>query len=143
MNIFNLLTMKSQVAYLIDTMTVRDAMEQFSSHGYTAVPVINSEGVYLETVTEGDFLRYLLANDVTSAMECMNTDLLGDIAVKRDIHAVHVTAALDDLVELCKTQNFVPVVDDRETFIGIVTRKDLICYAVDKCNELKKELAAK
>lgn len=133
--------MKSEVAYLFDSETVKEAMDKFSRHGYTAVPVINAAGEYLSTVTEGDFLRYILENDVTTDMACMNTDKLCDISIKRDIHPVHVTESIDSLIELCKTQNFVPVVDDRGMFIGIVTRKDLLCYSISRYEDIKKQLA--
>ena len=33
-----------------------------------------------------------------------------------------------DLITLVKTQNFVPVVDDDGTFIGIIKRSDVINY---------------
>ncbi len=59
----------------------------------------------------------------------MTENNLCDLPVRRDILPVHVNADLNDLVECAKTQNFVPVVDDRGIFIGIVTRKDLIVYA--------------
>ncbi|MBQ8567885.1 MAG: CBS domain-containing protein [Oscillospiraceae bacterium] len=143
MNIFNLLTMKSQVAFLYDNITVKSALEDIHLNGYTAVPVINTAGEYVSTVTEGDFLRYMLNNDISGNKELMDTDKLCDIPIKREILPVRVTAALDDLLELAKTQNFVPVVDDRNIFIGIVTRKDLICYSCDRYTEIKKELAAK
>ncbi|MBQ4225154.1 MAG: CBS domain-containing protein [Oscillospiraceae bacterium] len=139
MNIFNLLKMKSEVAFLYETITVREAVERFNDHGYTAVPVLSTEGAYVETITEGDFLRYMIAGKISGDMKEMENDILISIPVKRDIRAVHVDSKLDDLVELCKTQNFVPVVDDRGIFIGIVTRKDLICYALDRYNLLKKE----
>ena len=81
----------------------------------------------------------MIAGKISGDMKEMENDILISIPVKRDIRAVHVDSKLDDLVELCKTQNFVPVVDDRGIFIGIVTRKDLICYALDRYNLLKKE----
>ena len=34
-------------------------------------------------------------------------------------------------MEKALNQNFVPVVDDQENFIGIVTRKDIIRYLSD------------
>jgi predicted transcriptional regulator len=35
---------------------------------------------------------------------------------------------MQDLVERASTQNFVPVVDDKDTFIGIITRRAIIKY---------------
>jgi CBS-domain-containing membrane protein len=42
--------------------------------------------------------------------------------------AVSIDANMEDLVSLAKTQNFVPVVDDMNRFIGIVRRSDIIDY---------------
>ena len=39
---------------------------------------------------------------------------------------------MEDLMEVAKNQNFVPVVDDTNHFIGIVTRKAIINYFEDK-----------
>lgn len=37
--------------------------------------------------------------------------------------AVKITASIDKLLIKCLDQNFVPVTDDRDVFVGIVTRK--------------------
>lgn len=62
--------------------TIRQGLERFMVHGYTAVPVLNDQEQYIGSVTEGDFLRHLLV--------CQTTDLkvqegyrLGSI-VRRD-----------------------------------------------------------
>ena len=39
---------------------------------------------------------------------------------------------MEDLIDKALNQNFVPVVDDQNNFIGIVTRKDIIRYFSDK-----------
>ena len=41
---------------------------------------------------------------------------------------VRITATIEELMEKAVTQNFVPVVDDLDSFIGIVTRRDIIRY---------------
>ena len=140
MNIFNLLKHKSQVEFFYEDETVREAAEKFSSHGYTAVPVISRSGAYVESVTEGDILRYIMAGMRSGNISGMDTEMIVSLPKKREVRSVHINASLDSLVEMCKIQNFVPVVDDRGIFIGIVTRKDLICYSQDKYTELRKEL---
>ena len=70
---------------------------------------------------------------------------------KRDYKAVTVTTSMDQLVEAAMNQNFVPVVDDRGMFIGIVRRQAIIRYCYDKARaeqqhmskpERKREAAA-
>ena len=46
--------------------------------------------------------------------------------------AVPVTSTVEELVSKAMVQNFVPVVDDTDVFIGIVTRKDIIKHLVDE-----------
>ena len=55
-----------------------------------------------------------------------------EISRRRDNIPVRVTTPMRDLVERAVSQNFVPVVDDKDTFIGLITRKAIISY----CREL-------
>ena len=66
MNVITLLTPKAQVAYLYDDFTIRQGLEKLRIHGYTAIPVLNREGIYIGSVSEGDFLWSLLDNDDNS-----------------------------------------------------------------------------
>lgn len=131
MNVLFFLLPKSEVAYIHDDCTVRQALEKVRHYGYTAIPVLNDEEQYVGTVTEGDFLRFLLNNDCVDIKETEHT-LIKDMPRKLDNKAVCVDATLDDLLLLTMNQNFVPVTDDRMKFIGIVTRKDIIRHFSDK-----------
>lgn len=42
--------------------------------------------------------------------------------------AVSINVEMEVLLERAMNQNFVPVIDDRCAFIGIITRKDIILY---------------
>ena len=50
---------------------------------------------------------------------------------------VPVTTDMDALIRHALDQNFVPVVDDleRKTFMGIITRRAMLAYFVDKCTD--------
>ena len=42
---------------------------------------------------------------------------------------------MSNLINMSKTENFIPVIDDRDMFIGIVTRQDIIDYFLkNHCN---------
>lgn len=56
MNILFFLKPKSEVAYLYDDFSVRQALERMEYHRYTSIPVINREGEYVGSITEGDLL---------------------------------------------------------------------------------------
>lgn len=54
------------------------------------------------------------------------------ISRRNDYDPVHIETTMEDLIDKALNQNFVPVVDDQNNFIGIVTRKDIIRYFSDK-----------
>ena len=43
-------------------------------------------------------------------------------------HAVRTNEDIEDLVGNAMNQNFVPVIDDRGIFIGIITRKQIMAF---------------
>ena len=139
MNILFFLTPKKEVACLPADDTLRQAMERMKYHGYTAVPLLTKEGKYAGTITEGDILRAmetLCHWDIFQAEKIK----IKDVPKKRDNKAINISTDMDDLVDGIADQNFVPVIDDQEKFIGIITRKDVIrfYYEEHKKNEEKK-----
>ena len=136
MNVVQLLTPKSAVAYLNEKMTLRQALDKMENHRYTCVPVLNAEGGYAGTITEGDLL-WAIKNKYNLNLKNAEQIPLADIARKRDYQPVNINAHLNELVVMAMTQNFVPMVDDREAFIGIVTRKDILQYCYS--NFINKE----
>ena len=136
MNIAYFLLPKNRVAYLYDDCTFRQGLEKMRHHGYTAIPVINREGQYVGTVSEGDFLWKLLAHEQAPLMEREMRDL-ESIPVRNLLKidtypSVGITVSMEDLLTNAMNQNFIPVVDDTGSFIGIVTRKDIIRYFAEK-----------
>lgn len=135
MNIAFFLTLKKDVAYVYDDSTIRQALEKMKHHGYTAIPVISKRGKYVNTVTEGDFLWYMLDESIedTDGVSIYDAEdlKLRDILSKQITPAVRITATMDELLELALNQNFVPVTDDDGVFIGIVTRKNIIRHFVE------------
>ena len=51
-----------------------------------------------------------------------------EISRRRDNVPVRVTTSMQDLLERASTQNYVPVVDDKDAFIGIIPRRAIIKY---------------
>ena len=56
---------------------------------------------------------------------------LEKIPPKVNMRPVNVSSTVEDLILLSMDQNFIPVIDDRGIFIGIVTRKDILGYCYD------------
>ena len=119
MNIPSLLIPKANVEYLRTKDSIEFALDIFRRNSYPAVPVINSDGIYRGTITEGDFLYYIMDNPDADLKKVKVRNIL-----REDFYeAVKITASIDKLLIKCLDQNFVPVTDDRDVFVGIVTRK--------------------
>ena len=56
MNILFFLKPKGELAYLYDDSTLRQGLEKLERSGFTAIPLINRNGEYIGTITEGDML---------------------------------------------------------------------------------------
>ena len=126
-NILFFLTPKAMCAYLYDDYTIRQALEKMEVAGYAALPILNRDGEYRGTLTEGDVL-WAMKNMCNMSLRQAEKLRIMEISRRRDNIPVTVNTSMHDLVERAKGQNFVPVVDDKNTFIGIVTRSSIIKY---------------
>ena len=122
-NIAYFLTPKSNVAFLYDDFTIRQGIEKMKFHGYAAIPVITKNGKYICTVSEGDFLRYVLSEEYEKNK---GYTPLKNILKPGNNPPVRITESIDDLLDHACNQNFIPVIDDSDTFVGIVTRRAII-----------------
>ena len=130
MNILFFLTPKSDVAFIYDNESLRQALEKMEYHKFSAIPMINRQGKYIGTITEGDMLWGIKNQYNLSLREAENIPVTS-IPRRLDNRPVSADAAMEDLIDKALNQNFVPVVDDK-CFIGIITRKDIIKYFYNK-----------
>ncbi|MFC7678940.1 CBS domain-containing protein [Paenibacillus sp. GCM10028914] len=128
MNIAFFLLPKQEVICLTMDSTLRQTLERMEYHRYTAVPVLDKNGQYAGTVTEGDLLWYMKNSDGKITFENASKFLLKDVPLRMNNKPVSIEANMEDLISLAKVQNFVPVVDDMNRFIGIVRRSQVIEY---------------
>ena len=129
-NILFFLTPKAMCAFLHDDDTLRQALEKMEVAGYAALPILNKHGEYRGTLTEGDLL-WALKNLCNMDIRQAETHRIMEISHRRDNIPVRVTANMHDLVERAGGQNFIPVVDDKDAFIGIITRRAIIQHCMD------------
>lgn len=125
------LTPKSDVAFLYADATLRQGMEKMRSSGFTAIPVIRRDGVYVGALREGDLLWHLIGDgyELTAhTLRDLENTRIESILKPRLLLAARITAPMDKIVELAMRQNFVPIVDDDDRFIGIVTRTHVMEY---------------
>lgn len=135
MNIASFLLPKAEVAYLRDDMTLRQGLEKLRRSGFSAIPVIDCEDRYVGVISVADFLWNILAynqnlEDIT--LKKLEHMTVRDFLQNGKVQPACIDTAMENLLERAKSQNFVPVIDDRSVFIGIVTRSDIIKYFMEQ-----------
>ena len=130
-NILFFLLPKAMCAYLYDDYTIRQALEKMESANYAALPILNRRGEYRGTLTEGDVL-WAMKNMCYMDMRQAEARRIMEISRRKDNIPVRVNTSMHELIDRASTQNFVPVVDDKDAFIGIITRRSIIKYCQEK-----------
>ncbi len=127
MNIAFFLTPKAEVIWISADSTMRQVIEKMEFHRYSALPLIDNDGRYVGTITEGDIL-WCLKHAPDLNFKDTNKILVKDIPKYQHNKPVSIEAHIEDLILLSVNQNFIPVVDDHDVFIGIIKRSDIINY---------------
>lgn len=138
MNIMFFLKPKSEVAHIYDDDTVRQVLERMEYHRYSCIPMLNRQGKYVGSITEGDLLWWLKGNHNLN-LKLAEMVSIQEVGRRLDYKPVRAEAKMEDLMEKAMEQNFVPVVDDQGNFSGIITREDIIGYFYDKLVVSDKE----
>ena len=138
MNIMFFLKPKSEVAHIYDDDTVRQVLERMEYHRYSCIPMLNRQGKYVGSITEGDLLWWLKGNHNLN-LKLAEMVSIQEVGRRLDYKPVRAEAKMEDLMEKAMEQNFVPVVDDQGNFSGIITRKDIIGYLYDNLVVSDKE----
>ena len=125
MNILRFIIPKSLVEYIEADSTVRQALEKMRYHRYAAIPVLDSEGRYVGTLRNDDLFKYFLDSGKFDARAAENDAVIGLLDSEYSKPLYH-NASMSELIDMVKEHNFVPVVDDRGCFIGIVLRRDVL-----------------
>lgn len=139
MNILFFLIPKSEVAYIFEDETLRQAIEKMEHRRYSCIPLLSRDGKYTGTISEGDLLWGIKRMEISDIHEAENIPILA-VPRRATYKPVRANADMEDLLDRAINQNFVPVVDDQGFFIGIITRKAIIKYCY---SELQKYAADK
>ena len=118
---------KIATQYITSDSTIRQAYEKMRYHHYVAIPVIDSEGLYVGTVRNDDIFNYFLDNESLD-FRAAERDSVMSIMDESYAKPLYHSASVGDLIENVKEHNFVPVVDDRGCFIGIILRRDVLTF---------------
>lgn len=126
MNILRFMIPKSLSVYIDEDSTIRQGTEKMRYHRYVAIPILDKDGRYVGTLRNDDILDYLLTNRDKSRreLERMSVMTLADTRERPLLHS----ASFSELFERVREHNFVPVVDDRGCFIGIILRREVMNY---------------
>ena len=135
MNILFFISPKDKIDYVFIDFTLRQVLEKMDNCGFTSLPILNAKGEYIATITEGDILRHIKSVDKFSLRNAEKIPLTA-INIKREVKSIKIYSNIEDLLELALDQNFVPVVDDMNHFIGIITRKAVLSHFA---KNIKKE----
>jgi FOG: CBS domain len=127
MNILFFLTPKDTVEFIYDDFSLRQTVEKMEHHKYTAIPVLTRAGAYVGTITEGDILR-LLKDKYSLNLQAAEDFPIKQVPRRWHNNPVDINCNIEDLFLTAMGQNFIPVVDDKGKFIGIITRKDILDY---------------
>lgn len=131
MNILFFLKPKASLDYLYSDYTLRQALEQMEEHKYQVVPIIDRNGDYYGSISAADIL-FAIKKEPNFDIKVAEKKKLIEIDRTRSYQAINVNKDINELIRVSLEQNFVPVVDDRNKFIGIVTRKDIIVSFLKK-----------
>lgn len=134
MNIAKIMIPKVCTVFLSEKQTVRQGLEILTRNGYTAIPVLDANQHYMGCINEGDFLRHILSLGTTDKKALENTRV-GEL-VRRDFcPALNIDADDQEVISSILNQNFVPIVDGRNTLCGILTRRGVIAHLAEQQNQ--------
>ncbi|MBP5342384.1 CBS domain-containing protein [bacterium] len=125
MNVFDFITLKHNTSYIESDSTVRQALEKMDQYKLTNLPVIDKDGKYVDSISEGDVLRFM-KNKANFNKKLTEKTYIKDVPRYRSCEPLGIRSSFTDLFNLSLEQNFIPIVDDLGTYIGIVKRKDII-----------------
>lgn len=127
MNLFNLMSMKSQTTYVKASVSIPTALEIMRNSGFSAIAVLDDDGRYIGIATEADFLYSMVdGKDVDADGHPLRVEAIADT-----VKPATIDSDIIDVVNRAINENFVPIVDGRDMFIGLVTRKKVINYLLN------------
>lgn len=131
MNILFFLTPKNEVAYIYEDETLRQTLEKMEHRRYSCIPMLSRDGKYVGTISEGDLLWGMKNRSIADIHEAESIPILS-IPRRANYKPVRADSKMEDLIDRAINQNYVPVIDDQQCFIGLITRKEIIKYCYQK-----------
>ena len=117
------LTPAENLAVLIDTHNADHAILLLSQMTYSRVPVVTDQKKFVGTISLTDILSYQMQHEIPDE-EFMTTDIVH--RAKKDDLTVGPDFTLTEVLHKLVDESFLPVVDQENTFQGIITRKSIL-----------------
>ncbi|MGT2958608.1 CBS domain-containing protein [Streptococcus bovimastitidis] len=122
-HLVNYLIPADDLAIFIDTHNSDHVMLLLVNNGFSRVPVLTKDRQYRGTISISDILNYQVKNQLTD-WELNQTDI-GEM-VNTKIEAIPMTSSLTHIMHKLVDYPFLPVVNDKNLFVGIITRKSIL-----------------
>lgn len=138
MNIAKIMIPRACTVFLNEKQTVRQGWEIMTRNGYTAIPVLDADQHYIGCVSEGDFLRHILTTGSTDKQD-MEDHRVKELVRLDFCPPISIDADEAEVIASVLNQNFVPIIDSRNTLCGILTRRGVIAYLAEQKGISPKE----
>lgn len=126
MKAIDIYTPKKKVDFLYSDLPIEDAIKILEKRRYQMVPVVERGSFrYLYSISSGDILRKVInEKDIAKTLR----DPISSCPINRLVLAAPANSELESIFDLAANQNFIPLVDEVGTFVGILTRKAFLYY---------------
>jgi CBS domain-containing protein len=122
----NLLTPKTKVEYLYNDITVGEAIAKMKRRRYALIPVLErNSNRYLYSISSSDLLYKIMQIGDVKKAEALP---LSEVEINRLVIPAPQVKDIESLGDLLSSQNFVPIVDEKGIFLGLVTRRSVFNY---------------
>lgn len=128
-----LLTPKTKVEFLYSDVTIGEAIAKMKKKRYALIPVLErTSNRYLYSISSSDLLYKMVSlGDVKKAEALPITE----VEINRLVIPAPFSKDIESLGDLLSSQNFVPIVDEKGTFLGLVTRRSVFNYLLSERNK--------
>ncbi|MBM7642370.1 cyclic-di-AMP-binding protein CbpB [Streptococcus loxodontisalivarius] len=113
----------SDLAIIIDSHNTDHASLLLASDGYSRVPVITKDKIYVGTIAISDIMAYKAKNQLT---DWEMSQLPISKMVNHKIETVADGAELTEVMHKLVDNPFLPVLGQDKQFLGIITRKSIL-----------------
>ena len=126
----DLATAKAKIVRLYNDMTIEEALKVILKSNLTSVPVLERvSNRYVYSLSSNALLKKIVQ---AKGNESVYSETISSVPLERFIVPCDSETEVENLMDLVVNQNFVPLVDNAGVFQGIVTRKAVINYMIDK-----------